>query len=75
MKDYPITKGIDVPKVAPGAKWKYPFNKMEVGDSFEVDSKAEHQKVRVAALSYARKHNNKFTVRKWNDKWRCWRIE
>jgi len=74
-KDYQIAKGIEVPKLAPGPKWKYPFYQMEVGDSFEVESRPERQKIRVAALNYARKHKAKFTVRQWQDKWRCWRLE
>jgi hypothetical protein len=72
---YQIVKGIEVPKFAPGRKLKYPFDKMEVGDSFEVEDMPSRQKVRVATLAYAKKHKVKFTVRQWQDKWRCWRIE
>jgi hypothetical protein len=55
---------------------RYPFDKMDVGDSFIVSPEIARSTVTVAAGRYGEKHNMKFTVRKYKDgAYRCWRIE
>jgi hypothetical protein len=50
----------------------YPFDEMEIGDSFEYDSKKANN-IRSCSRRYLQK---KFTVRKVAvDKVRCWRIK
>ncbi len=73
---YEIEKGIEIP----GSK--YPFMKMEVGDSFFVESKlnelAKNRNVLSAAcyvFGQKTKSKSKFTVRKVEGGLRCWRIK
>lgn len=55
-------------------KRKYPFNKMDVGDSFEIPFK-KVSAVRQSATNYAKDHGVKFSVRRTGtDTARCWRI-
>ena len=60
--DYEIEKDVEVPIV--GLRHKYPFNQMEVGDSFlfKGDSLGKDA-VKAAAYTYGRRHDMKFIVR------------
>ena len=69
VDEFKIEKNVLIPKIA--SLQKYPFHKMEIGDSFEVDPQIE-QKVRSAASN---SKYGKFVVKKWEDKYRCWRVE
>ena len=54
---------------------RYPFRKMDVGDSFEFPE-AERQKIGNAALKFGQCNGMKFTVQKTGeDAARCWRVE
>lgn len=56
---------------------KYPFAKMEVGDSFFMKSPfPEHERGRVsaAACAYAKKHGVKFSTKVFDGGVRTWRI-
>ena len=54
---------------------RYPFDEMEVDDSFAVPPEIARNTVSVAAGRYGDKHGMKFTVRRMDDKTlRCWRI-
>ena len=55
---------------------RYPFYKMNIGDSFEVlsESKMSIQAARVAASLYGNAHNMKFTSRARGQLLRVWRI-
>lgn len=56
---------------------KWPFENMNVGDSFAIPENVKRQAVSVAAMRYGRKHGMKFTVRQIdsvNKSFRCWRI-
>lgn len=54
---------------------KYRFNEMKVGDSFRVPTEAARRRVSTAACNYAASHPGlKFTVRKAEFGWRCWRV-
>ena len=69
MSHPPIDKGIPLPK-------RYPFDQMEVGDSFAVPEGINRTRVSVAAMRYGREHKMKFTVRQMPDRsLRCWRLE
>ena len=74
---FEIEKGIPMIAKATGRATKFPFNKMEVGDSFLVlrDQIKSEGAFRVSARSYGVHHNKKFSVRKVENGFRCWRIE
>lgn len=79
-----IDKDLPTPPPATGRPRIYPFPIMEVGDSFAVPlmgwiRRAEDvasDRLRCAAVFYARKHGCKFTVRidRENGVVRCWRV-
>jgi hypothetical protein len=54
-------------------KGKYPFDQLELGQSFAFD-KAHAQRVRSAACYYAKRHGRKFTVVTRKATARCWRV-
>lgn len=63
--EYIVEKGVQIPSRA-----KYPFGKMEVGDSFEFPF-AERNKIRHAMNKYAKEHGTaKFEIH--NN--RIWRV-
>ena len=64
-----VEKGMPIPN-------RYPFDEMEVGDSFALPPGVARNTVSVAAGRYGEKHAMKFTVRRMDDKTlRCWRVE
>lgn len=68
MSQYEITKSIKMPH----GNGTYPFDKMEPGDSFPV-SVEERTKVSSSANMYGARNNKKFSVRKYEGAYRCWR--
>lgn len=69
-----IEKDIPLPEPR-GARTKYPFEEMEIGDSFLFDKKQVNL-IHFAKSQYGRRNNKKFSVRRINnDEYRCWRIE
>ena len=78
-EDYPtmytIEKGIPAPPTSAGGGRKYPFNVMEVGDSFGISSKEEAKRVSACAVSFCKLHTGvKLSVQQHGTAWRCWRI-
>lgn len=72
LNPFSIDKGIPLPAKT-GASDKYPFKRMEAGDSFSV-SEADFSKVR-AAISYAQRATGyRFSLRRLPHENRCWRI-
>jgi len=70
-----LSEAMDLPEFAgkPGARPKYPFWKMEVGDCEEVSQFPTT--VSAAACSYGKRHKMKFTVRSGDHgKSLVWRI-
>lgn len=70
-----IEKGIPVhdPRASVNSRrGKYPWDDMEVGDSFHAPAKANS--LRTAAANYSKKTGRKFVVRKEGDGARAWRI-
>ena len=57
----------------PGARTKYPFGKMIVGDCFDIQN-GNIFHVRSAAYAFGRRNGMKFTVKKDGAVHRCWRI-
>jgi len=57
------------------SKWPsmYPFEKMDIGDSFSAPA-GKHHAVRCAASAYGRRHKKKFSVRKHGPDCRVWRL-
>jgi len=65
-----IEKGVPLPI----SNTKYPFESMEVGDSFTVPN--DYRKSLQATISYFHQRGGKrYTVRKNGDICRCWRVE
>ena len=63
-----IDKNVPIPK-------RFPFELMEVGDSFALPAGVKRPAASVAAMRYGRKHGMRFTVRQMPDKsFRCWRV-
>jgi len=68
---YVIEKDIPLPEFDS----KYPFGKMEVGDSFAL-SLGDRSRVTSVATRYSKTEDVKFTIRKVSDtEARCWRIK
>lgn len=75
---FKIEKGIPIPpsKGGAGRPTLYPFAKMEVGDSFTIES-ARKQQGRMCAIAsdYGKRHGMRFTVRTIGDGMlRVWRV-
>lgn len=70
--DIQIDKGVPLP--VGGAKSKYPFGVLQVGDSFLFPAGTPRNKASSAALNHGKRHGVKFTVRAEGERFRCWRI-
>ena len=53
---------------------KYPFDDMGVGDSFFLPV-ADREKINSAARYYGKREDKKFSIKKFDNGYRCWRIE
>lgn len=53
---------------------RYPFTEMEVGQSFFILDREMVRPVSTAAYNYAKVNNKKFSIRKYGDGHRCWRV-
>ena len=63
----------NVPMPTAQSHQKYPFMDMDVGDSFSVPEGCL-QGVRNASHMAGKRKGLKFTVRKTNEGYRCWRV-
>lgn len=72
---YEVESGIPIPSRPVGAQSKrYPFGKMEVGDSFSIPI-GSRQRLSSAASWFGRRNQKRFSVLKLSDtEARCWRI-
>ena len=77
--NFEIEKDIAIPT---RDAWKYPFNEMEIGDSFFIplngqDSIRLHHKIKSAARHYCKSNMKSFAVRymKQQGGIRCWRSD
>lgn len=75
-QEFKIESGVPMPNTK-GRKLKYPFDKMKVGDSFELPKGSPKTTVLNAANSWLRRNNpqGKFSIRFHNDKLRIWRVK
>lgn len=72
MSEFIVDKGVAV--AAPARKpYKYPFNEMDIGDSFLARFALE-KALRTSASLYGTRHGLKFSVRLMEDGVRVWRI-
>lgn len=69
-----IEKGIPFPTKSTNGWSKYPFDKMEIGESFRLTNPTV---IRTAIAVYYKRTKTikRFTVRKYLTSYRCWRIE
>lgn len=54
---------------------KFPFSQMKVGDSFLLPDHIKRTAASVSARRFGDKNQMKFTIRKTEEGFRCWRIE
>ena len=75
MSEFTIEKGIPVPKMTgAGRKTKYPFESMQVGDSFFVKDGTVKTLSRSCG-TYGKRLERKFTSRTVDGGSRVWRVE
>jgi hypothetical protein len=76
MDNIKIEKNIKIPAMY-GRYSKYPFGEMKVGDSFLIERADELGNLRQAASHWARRNGGKakFSIRKWEKAFRCWRVQ
>lgn len=76
---FTIEKGVPLPiHWGRGAPAKYPFNSMEVGDSFFVAGGTRERNALRTAASWAGKRatpRKRYAIRKVDGGYRCWRVE
>lgn len=74
-----IEKGVELPKKQGGSgrTCKYPFIRMDMGDSFQFEcGESDYTRIRAAAYSEQLRSGTKFTFRKIGENsYRCWRIK
>jgi hypothetical protein len=68
---FKIEKGI--PQNIKSMRMQYPFDKMDVGDSFLVKGGEQGMKARSAAGNWGKVNGKKFSTRKVGDDYRVWR--
>jgi len=62
MEEFKIRDSVPLPEKRKGRKGFYPFRKLEVGQSFEVNGNLQRN-LEVLCLYHSRKMNKKFVVR------------
>jgi hypothetical protein len=72
VSNFVIEKGVPLP--GRGRSPIYPFEQMEVGDSFAVPEDKRHV-VGPAAAWFGKRHGRKYSVRKTTGGFRVWRVE
>jgi hypothetical protein len=75
MSDYDIEKGVDLPKKSRSGHTKYPFLRMEIGDSV-VFPLSKVMTIRAAIVRVQNERGKKFATRKIDDNnFRVWRVQ
>lgn len=77
MAPITIDKNIEMPDrpgSGGGSYPKYPWKTMDIGDSFLFPAEMKEQSVRSLPYEAGKTHGRKFTVRKTEEGFRCWRI-
>ena len=71
--NYEVEKGIEIPG---GGKKKYPWDEMEVGDSFFIPGLGEvPRNIASSAPTHRKKRGEKYTTRKVEGGYRIWRTK
>lgn len=70
--EFLIERGARMPRSAQAGKRRYPFNQMEIGDSFAFPL-ADRHKLASAASLYGQRTSRKFSIRKTGNCCRVWR--
>lgn len=68
-----IERGIKKPSKVQTAFRRYPFDTMQVDESFRVEAPERHR-VATAASLYGLRHGKRFSVCKDGGAFRCWRV-
>lgn len=74
MTDIEIDSGVPIPPRKPPANKRYPFEKLEVGDSFAKPEDVTPNAMRSVARYHARKNGAEYKVRQTETGWRVWRV-
>lgn len=70
---FKVESGVPMPPAGSGARTKYPFGNMAIGDSFAVPADAV-KRVGPASVKFGKERGLKFAVRKMaNGEFRVWR--
>lgn len=69
---FKIEKNVPMPEYLRMRRSRYPFNEMEIGDSFFAGE--SRGKVASAAHTYGKKHGLRFSMRSEGDGFRVWRV-
>lgn len=78
MNYYDIDDNVPLPKRtgnSAGRPPKYPFGKMEVGQSVFFGGESSSSKAAIAAHAYGRRQGKRFSARKADGGVRIWRVE
>jgi len=70
---YKIEKNIPAPGPAPQSIRKYPFDKMQIGDSFFVPG-GNQNSIATSATNQLNRYGRRYTTRKMDGGVRVWRI-
>lgn len=73
-EDAPFIVEKDVPLPDKYTRHHYPFDEMEVGHSFLAPATC-YPAIVSAASWYGKRHNKKFSIRKTENGYRCWRVK
>jgi hypothetical protein len=75
MTDIKLEKGIPLPRKNEKSN-KYPWDTMDIGDSFVFPDPSSPNTPYTAASQTNRRHTDKkFVVRKTDEGYRCWRVK
>lgn len=69
-----VDKGVPMPDKQIGRPPRYPFEDMDIGDSFEFE-RDDKQKISSAVSHYSKRKKKVFTIRMIKNKYRCFRIK
>jgi hypothetical protein len=71
---FKIEKGIPMPRRGRPCGSKYPFDQMEIGDSFVIpDEKVKSVRAIVVSRRKTRKDPHCYVVGRYQNSYRCWR--
>ena len=73
QRPYTVESGVPIPGSPRTGCYKYPFDRMAVGDSFSLKG-APDGPVRSAASYYGKRNGKRFSVYRDDGTHRCWRI-